>query len=178
MTLWASGGGGGSESSNEGGEASDADMEWSKKENRLRALENQVMTIKKEMQQLINEKNTTKNPKHKQDLLQQIAVLHRDLNEKVRKYKEQHIELKYRYPERFAKDKDRQYTPIREQTLDEIAGEMGLEHNLNQLKAKIDKKYEHVWAGEEAKKPMTEEEGEVMDKKANERKQRRLRVVK
>lgn len=144
-------GGGGDEEKAADGEAkpdnkatSQADREWAKRTSKLNVYETKAKDLNKQLQDLIQKKKSGGKAVNEKgepvDVLGEIVKAHAALKNTVHEYNIEKSELKYRYPEEGVVI-DRRYVPLREQSLEQIENDMGLDAELTKTKAKIDRKY-------------------------------------
>lgn len=120
-------------------------VEWYKRTQKLAALETRMKDETKSLQALISSKNggvrMVKDEKGGQaDILETIVKNHKNLIETYKKFEEEKIEVKYRYPGE-GDLVERRYMSTRPPTLEQIEKEMGLEGELNSLSKRIETKY-------------------------------------
>ncbi len=132
-----------------------ADREWAKRQSKLNVHEAQIKDLTKKVQGLIRLKNTggaaVDDKGNPIDLLASIAENHKKLKETIAEYSVEKAEMKYRFPEEGVLI-ERRYVPMREQSLEQIELEMGLDGDLIATKKKIDKKY-GSFMGDDLAKP-------------------------
>lgn len=121
-----------------------ADREWAKRSSKINVYETQIKEATRRLQDLIRAKNEKRHAVDEKgnpvDLLQEITATHKELLAAVKNYNTEKAELHYRFPERGALI-ERRYVPFREQSVEQIEKEMGLDGELTKIKKKIDKKY-------------------------------------
>lgn len=149
--VWASEHGGGGEGEGEaegghegGGSGKGADREWAKRTSKLNIQETKIKDLTHLLQKLIQEKNqkheVAGEKGHTPQTLEQISTSYKQLTDIIKTYNADRAELKYRFPEEGALI-ERRYVPLREQSLEQIEKEIGLNGELTRTKKKIDKKY-------------------------------------
>ena len=120
------------------------DREWANRTSKLNVLEAKMKDLTKKIKSFIEMKKSGKAALDEKgrpiDVFEAIVVSHKELKETVATYAKESAELKYRYPEK-GEVLEKKYIPLREQSLEQIEKQMGLDGELTRLKKKIDKKY-------------------------------------
>lgn len=114
--------------------------EYNKKLSELTSLENKVKESRAVIQDLIQHKNATSNREKKHEIVEQMIERHRQLIDEIKRYNEARHQLKYRFPEK-DDSTERRYLPLKEQSLEQMEQEMGLDADLTRVKKMVDKKY-------------------------------------
>lgn len=118
---------------------------WNKHTQKLTTYESDISIADKELKGLIQKKNSgqkfLKDEKgQKLDILKAIVAAHAKKAEAIQKYNAERKELMYRYPGE-GEWVQRKYLPMREQNLEEVEREVGLDGQLTQIKRQMDEKY-------------------------------------
>jgi hypothetical protein len=108
---------------------------------KVQALEAKVASNKEEIEKLIEEKQTTKDPAKVSEIVKQMVTLHKQMQANVKDYDQQRSLLKYRYPEKGQAEK-REYERIEVKSLDEMEGQMSLGNSVKKTLTKVRSQYE------------------------------------
>ncbi len=146
--------------------------EYTRKTGQLNILERKVSTSKEEIKGEISLLGIEKDESKQKQIFEDIKKNHEAYLSSVKEYNTVREDLKYKFPKKHDTT-IRRYLPLREQTLDEIEHEVGIESVLTRVKKKLDKKYRSFT--EENKTP--EEEAKDL-KKAEKEEKPKLKLVK
>lgn len=119
-------------------------------------LQNQVLVLstrRKQLQQNMEAlKDQTRHhngkgkedPRHIKAEVDQLVKLYKEYKEVTEEYNKLIVVLKYRFPERLAKDEAREYKPVEVESLEEMEAKMDIEGRLNRAYKKAQSQYSPV----------------------------------
>lgn len=107
---------------------------------RVQGLEAKVRSTEAEIQKLIQDKQTSKNAEHTNDVIRNMMSLHRQLDTQIKEYEQQRNLLRYRYPEKNQADV-RQYERIELRSLEEMESRMTLGSAVDKTLKTVRKQY-------------------------------------
>lgn len=107
---------------------------------RVQGLEAKVRSTEAEIQKLIQDKQSSKNAEHTNDVIRNMMSLHRQLDTQIKEYEQQRNLLRYRYPEKNQADV-RQYERIELRSLEEMESRMTLGSAVDKTLKTVRKQY-------------------------------------
>lgn len=110
---------------------------------RVQGLEAKVRSTEAEIQKLIQDKQTSKNAEHTNEVIRNMMSLHRQLDTQIKEYEQQRNLLRYRYPEKNQADV-RQYERIELRSLEEMESRMTLGSAVDKTLKTVRKQYPNV----------------------------------
>lgn len=122
--------------------------EYTQKVGKLSSLESKIQSGRDSVKVSLAAIQKTQDEKKQKEVFNEAVKLHEELKIAIREYNSLRDEIKYKFPKKHDQTIKR-YIPIREESLDEIEKEMGLDGILSRVKTKIDKKYESFNSQEE-----------------------------
>lgn len=148
MPAFANEGGEGGEKKAEGGEghggaaAGESDKPWV-------GLQNQVLTLKTRRLQLLQNMTAIREEKSQRKessaeikgKVDEMAKIYKEYKEVTEEYNKLLIVLKYRFPERLAKEDERDYKPIEVESLDKMSEQLDIESRLTKVYQKAQSQY-------------------------------------
>jgi hypothetical protein len=99
-----------------------------------------ILNLEKSIEDLLLAKTKTKDPAKREQILTDITLSHRDLQKLYAEFEDLGRELRFRYPEK-NESNTRQYQRLRLRSIEQMETELGLDGQLDQLRAKIRSKY-------------------------------------
>lgn len=148
--------------------------EYTKKTSKLKTLETKIAEAKKNILKLIEEKNHAKVEKTKNEKIEEIKTIHKDMNKDLAEYNKLHQEVEYKFPEKGANLREN-FALKKEQSIEEIERESSLDDKLTEIKKTMDKKYAPITGWKPATKAEAIKELPEEEKPAE---QRKLKLVK
>ncbi|AHI04702.1 hypothetical protein BDW_00960 [Bdellovibrio bacteriovorus W] len=107
---------------------------------RVQGLEAKVRSTEAEIQKLIQDKHSSKNAEHTNDVIRNMMSLHKQLDGQIKEYEQQRNLLRYRYPEKNKADV-RQYERIELRSLEEMESRMTLGSAVDKTLKTVRKQY-------------------------------------
>lgn len=124
---------------------------------RVAALEAKVRSGEAEIQKLILEKQTSKDPARVSEIISSMVALHKDMEKNLKEYDQQRTLLKYRYPEKGAAAK-REYERIDIKSIEEMENQMSLGSSVKRTLKKVRSQYSSAQEREQHKAVESHEE--------------------
>lgn len=107
----------------------------------VQTFEAKIKSGKDELEHLIHEKMTTKDPKRVAEIIKEMIKTHKEIEKNIKEYDLQRSLLKYRYPEK-GRSERRTYERIELQPLEEIEGQVDLSTHVKQTLKRVRSQYE------------------------------------
>lgn len=107
---------------------------------RVAALEAKVRSGEAEIQKLILEKQTSKDPARVSEIISSMVALHKEMEKNLKEYDQQRTLLKYRYPEKGVAAK-REYERIDLKSIEEMENQMSLGSSVKRTLKKVRSQY-------------------------------------
>lgn len=142
--------------------------EYTIKTGSLNNLERKISTTKDEIKGLLKAMHATDNVDQQKELFEQSVIKHKELQTAIVDYNKTRNELQYKFPKKNDMT-NRRYLPFREQTLDEIENETGMDGILTRVKSKMDQKYKVFVLKNEKSEDVANPKEEAKAKKAQEK---------
>ena len=117
----------------------------------MNTYQSRVNELKKEIRKIILLKNSTKNKEEQLQYIEQMEALQVSLKSDTEAYNRIRKTMILRFPGK-GKITKRRYLPLKDQSIDEIESEMGLDAQLSAVKGKIENKYREFNEKAEQKK--------------------------
>ncbi|HEX7673295.1 MAG TPA: hypothetical protein VF412_03940 [Bdellovibrio sp.] len=108
---------------------------------RVAALEAKVKSGQEEIEKLIEEKQSTKDPAKVSEIVKQMLGIHKELQKNVKDYDQQRALLKYRYPEKGLTG-EREYERIDVKSIEDMESQMSLTTSVNRTLKKVRSQYD------------------------------------
>ncbi len=107
---------------------------------KYRTQRTRIANLEDKIKEALTQKSRIKDAEQKELLLQQVRRDHQELKKIYQEYEELEREIRFRYPEK-EDDDPRQYRLFRLRSLEQMEQELGLDGQLDSLRAKIRQKY-------------------------------------
>lgn len=113
-------------------------------------LQNQVLTLRTRRAQLLQNMAAIKSEKTKnkensvqvKEKMEELTKLYKEYREVTEEYNKLLVVLKYRFPERLAKDEEREYKPIEIESLEKLEEELNIDSRLTRVYRKAQSQYQ------------------------------------
>lgn len=151
--------------------------EYNAKVSEINKIEAKIKDQRLALHELLRVKMKTKDKAALASAIDEIKILHEDLNKNIKRFNEASRELKYRFPDEGYLT-ERRYIQLQEKSVQEIEEELGLSTDLKKLKAKVDKKYKPFAPPPEEQKKVAPKINSDVKKEAPEEAEPKLRLVK